>query len=455
MALRLDLNGIVADAIGPAGVSRAEIEALAPQAAAVAEAMATRRRDGGCPFLDLPYDKAAVTRVKALAEEVRREADTLVVLGIGGSALATRAMLDALGPPSRRVVVADNVDPWSFGALLDSLDLNRTTFNVISKSGETAETLAQFLIVRDLLLRTLGGVDHARRIVITTDAERGPLRQIVHDEGFRDLVVPAGVGGRFAALSCVGLFPAAVAGLKIDELLAGAAWMDERCREPELWRNPGFLLGSILHLADTRHGQRNVVLMPYSDRLQSFTSWFCQLWAETLGKSETLAGETVRVGQTPVAARGSTDQHSLLQLLVAGPPDKVVLMLRIEDHAREIPISSAYSDLDEIGYLGGAALGQLLNREQRGTELGLAKAGRPVITLTLPRLEPFVLGQLFYLFEVAAVFTAGLYGIDAFDQPGVEESKRLTYGLMGRRGFEAKRAEVEERIARKRPDWIL
>lgn len=455
MSIRLDLNGMMAEAIGAAGIGREDVEAVAARVSEVAHVLKSRRSAGEVAFLDLPYEKHAVARIKELADEVRAESDTLVVLGIGGSALATKTMIDALGPATRRVVVADNVDPCTFGSLLDSLDLARTTFNVISKSGETAETMAQFLIVRDLLLRTLGAVDYVPRVVITTDADQGALRQIVHDEGFRDLVIPAGVGGRFSVLSSVGLFPAAVAGFKIDDLLAGAAWMDTRCQEPDTWKNPGRILGTLLYLADTRHQQRNVVMMPYSDRLRGFASWFCQLWAETLAKAETLEGHAVQVGQTPLAALGATDQHSLLQLLVQGPPDKVVLMIRVEDHGRELPIASAYSDLDAIGYLGGAGLGQLLNREQRGTELGLLKAQRPVLTLSLPQLNAFTIGQLFYLFEVAVIFAAGLYRIDPFNQPGVEESKRLTYGLMGRKGFEHKRAEVEQLLARKRAENIV
>src|SRR5262249_45130314 len=153
----------------------------------------------------------------------------------------------------------------SFGNLLDGLNLQRATFNVISKSGETAETMAQFLIVRDLLLHQLGGVDYVKRVIITTDAEHGALRQIVHDEGFRALVIPDGVGGRFSVLSSVGLFPAAFAGVRVDDLLAGAAWMDTRCQEADLWKNPGHVLGTLLYLADTRHKQHIVVLMPYSD----------------------------------------------------------------------------------------------------------------------------------------------------------------------------------------------
>jgi len=455
MSVRLDVNGLMAEAIGGAGIGREEIDGLATRLSEVSHVLKGRRSAGELPFYELPYQKEALTRIKALAAEVRAESDTLVVLGIGGSALGIKAVMQALATDSPRVVVADNVDPWSLGTLLDGLDLGRTTFNVISKSGETAETTAQFLIARDLLLRSLGAVDYAKRVVITTDAEGGALRQVVHDEGFRDLVIPAGVGGRFSVLSAVGLFPAAFAGLPVDDLLAGAAWMDTRCQEADVWHNPGHLLGTLLYLADTRHRQHIVVLMPYSDRLRGLAAWFAQLWAESLGKAETLEGTPAHVGQTPLPAVGATDQHSLLQLLVDGPADKVVCMVRVDDHGRELPVPSAYADLESLSYLGGIGVGQLLNLEQRATELSLVKQGRPVGLLALPQINAFSLGQCFYLFEVAAVFAGGLYRIDPFNQPGVEESKRLTYAQVGRKGFEAKRAEVEALVARKREEYIL
>jgi glucose-6-phosphate isomerase len=454
MSVRLDVNGMMADAIGPLGVARGEVEGLAPRVTEITRTLKTQRAAGALPFYELPYQKDALATLKSLAAAVREECDTLAVLGIGGSALGAKTLVSAL-ETTRRVLVADNVDPWSFATLLDGLDLARTTFNVVSKSGETPETMAQFLIVRDLLLRQLGAVDYAKRMVITTDADAGTLRQVIHDEGFRDLAVPAGVGGRFSVLTAVGLFPAAVGGVRTDDVLAGAAWMDTRCEDTSVWRNPAHLLGALLYLADTRHQQRVVVLMPYSDRLRCFAAWFGQLWAESLGKARTLDDTPAQSGQTPLGAVGATDQHTLLQLFAAGPPDKVIVMLRVEDHGRELPVPAAYADLDSIGYLGGTGLGELLNLEQRATELALVQQGRPVITLSVPQINGFTLGQLFYLFQMAVVFAGALYRVNPLDQPAVEESRRLTYGLLGRKGFEGTRAEVEAWLARKRNDCIL
>jgi glucose-6-phosphate isomerase len=454
MTVRLDVNGMMSEAIGDEGLSRGEVEALAPRAAEIARALQARRAAGELPFYDLPRRDDLLKPVVALAEAVREEIDTLVVLGIGGAARGARTVMNALGDGQVRIVVADNIDPWTFGRLLDGLDLARSAFNVVSKSGETAATMAQFLIVRDLLLRRFGAIDYKPHLIVTTDASSGQMRQIVNDEGFRDLHVPAGVGGRFSVLSPVGLFPAAVGGVDVAELLAGAAWMDTRAQSATLWENPAHLLGALLYLAETRKGKNIVVCMPYSDRLQQLSAWFAQLWAESLGKARDLAGNPVRTGQTPVTALGSTDQHSQLQLYLEGPHDKVVMMLRVEDHGREIEIPAAYADLQGVGYLGGTGLGALLNMEQRATERALQKRRRMVITITLPQVSAFTLGQLFYLFEVATVFAGALHQINPFDQPAVEEGKRFTFGLAGRKGWEERRAEVEAWLAGKLTDYV-
>lgn len=455
MTVRLDVNGMMAEAIGDEGLRREEVDGLAGRAQGLARALQERRAAGELPFYDLPKREDLLKPVKALAAELREEIDTLVVLGIGGSALGTQTILKALGWDRVRVVVADNIDPWSFGQLLDQLDLGRTAFNVISKSGETAETMAQFLVVRDRLLRALGAIEYKKHVVITTDPDSGHLRQIVNDEGFRDLIVPPGVGGRFSVLTPVGLFPAAVAGVRIEDLLAGAEWTAVRTQSPQLWENPAHLFGALLYLTETRKLHNIVVMMPYSDRLQSLAAWFAQLWSESLGKARDLDGNPVHTGQTPQAALGATDQHSQLQLYLEGPHDKVVVMLRVEDHGREIEIPAAYSDLEGVGYLGGTKLGALLNMEQRATELALQKNKRMVMTFAVPQVNAFTLGQLFYFFEVATVFAGGLHRVNPLDQPAVEEGKRLTYGMAGRKGWEDRAAEVEQWLAGRLAQYIV
>jgi glucose-6-phosphate isomerase len=456
MTVRLDLNGLLATAVGEDGLGPGDIAALEPELVRVREDICARRAAGRLAFAELP--RQDVQPVLEAAAAVRGRFDTLVVFGIGGSALGARALDAALGGAATgmRLVVVDSIDPHAFGPLLDQLDLRRTLFNVISKSGETAETMAHFLIVRDRLLRELGAVDYKQHLVVTTDGEQGAMRQIVNDEGFRALAIPAGVGGRFSVLTPVGLFPAAAAGFDVEAILAGAAWVDERgAAAAGTLADPVLALGGLLWLFAARRHKPVVVLMAYCDHLAAVGDWFCQLWAESLGKAIDLAGRTVEWGQTPVRALGAADQHSQLQLFVEGPRDKIILFLRVEDHGDAIDIPAAYQDLESVGYLGGHSLGELLNAEQRATELALAKQGRPSATLALPVLNAFTLGQVLYLFEMATVVTGALAGIDPFGQPGVEEGKRLAYGLMGRPGFEAKRQEVEAFLARKDPRFVV
>jgi glucose-6-phosphate isomerase len=448
MTVRLDSSGMLRETLEDGGLARADVDALAERAAECVRAVAERRKSGQMPVFELVQQPEALGRITGLAREVRDEIDTLVVLGVGGSALGSRAILSALGAGSPRVVVADNIDPWSLGALLDDLDLTRTAFNVVSKSGETASTIAQFLIVRDRLLRALGAIDYKARVIITTDAERGSLRQIVNDEGFRDLAQPSGVGSRFSVLTAAGLFPAAVGGVRVEDVLAGAAWMDQRTRSTVVWENPALLLAALLHLAETREQTHTVVLMPYSDRLRDLARWFAQLWAESLGKAVDLDGRPRAVGTTPQAAVGITDQHAQLQLWLDGPADRVVCFVRVEDHGREIEIPSAYADLEGVGYLRGKGLGALLNVEQRATELALQQRGRLSLVLSVPEINAFTIGQLVFLLEAATVFAAGLHRVNSWDQPAADEGRQLTFGLAGRKAWED-REEVEAWLAAK------
>ena len=466
MAVRVDVNGALDALVGDSGLRPKDLEDLAPRLAEVHAGLEARRKAKDLGFRDLPYEKREVQKILELAREVCAESDTLVVLGIGSAALGTRALYTALRPPfhdhrpgsperGARLIFADNIDPRSFAAILDEVDPHRTTFNVISKSGDTAETMSQFLIVRERLLKVLGAVDYSRRMVVTTDADAGALRQIVNDEGFRSLAIPAGVGGRYSVLSAVGLFPAAVAGVDIQELLAGGAAMDERCSSPSLFENPAYLHGAAHYLAHVAKQKTVHVLMPYSDALRALAEWFVQLWAESLGKELDLDGRTVHNGQTPLAAVGSSDQHSRLQLFIEGPNDKIIPFVRVEDHGTRLEIPQGYGDLESVSYLGGRTLGELLNLEQRATEISLAGRGRMTTTLRVPVLNPFTLGQLVTLLEVQAVVAAALYRVDPFTQPGIEAGKSLTYGMAGRRGFEEKRAEVESWMQKKNPKYVI
>jgi glucose-6-phosphate isomerase len=297
--------------------------------------------------------------------------------------------------------------------------------------------MAQFLVVSGLLKEELGEDQARGHLLFTTSQDSGALRQIADATGIPSLPVPENVGGRFSVLSPVGLLPAAVTGIDITELLAGAAEMEERCRSPELLENPAGLIATLLHSAATELGMPIHVMMPYSDRLRSFALWFQQIWAESLGKIREKGDEELHIGPTPLPAVGTTDQHSQLQLFMEGPRDKVVFFVAVEETPDPVAIPELHPEMPGLSYLGGHTLGELLSAERRATTEALRQRGRPSMTLEVEELTAHTLGGLFMLFEVATVFAGALYGVDPLSQPGVELGKELTYGLLGRDGYPA------------------
>ncbi|MDH3222361.1 MAG: glucose-6-phosphate isomerase, partial [Gemmatimonadota bacterium] len=334
-----------------------------------------------------------------------------------------------------RLYVLENPDPHSFSGLLSRLDLRRTLFNVVSKSGSTAETMAQFMVVWGLLEEAIGADKVHGHFLFTTSPDSGALRQLASDLGIPTLPVPDNVGGRFSVLSPVGLLPAAVTGIDVEAMLQGAGEMLERCESATLTENPAGLLATLLHAADTELGAHIHVLMPYADRLRSLALWFQQLWAESLGKAVARNGERVEIGPTPLPAVGATDQHSQVQLFMEGPRDKVLVFVGVENGGDPIRIPTIFPDVGAFSYLGGHSLGELLDAERRATAEALRRRGRPSMTITLDRVDARSVGALFMLFQIATVYGGALYGVNPLDQPGVELGKELTYGLMGRAGY--------------------
>jgi glucose-6-phosphate isomerase len=441
---------------GRHGLPRARLGELAQRFPAVQEEVRRRRGAGEYGFYDLVDQGPTVRQITAFAEGVGQAYDHVLVLGIGGSALGTKALLNALRRPAwnewddegrefyPRVTILENVDPTTVAAALARIDPRRVLVNVISKSGGTAETMAQYLVVRAWLESSLGEAA-ARHLVFTTDPARGALRELASRDGIATLDVPPSVGGRFSVLSPVGLLPAALAGIDVAGLLTGARRAVDRAGSDDLLRNPAALYAALHWAADSDLGARIHVLMPYTDRLRELAEWFRQLWAESLGKRVDREGRTVHVGPTPVAAVGATDQHSQVQLFMEGPFDKVITFVRLERFGEEVPIPGAEPASDrggpglppDLAYLPGHTLGELLNAEYEATAAALAEMGRMHCTLHLPELTPETLGEVIMFFQVATGYAGVWYGIDPFDQPGVELGKRLTYAAMGRPGYES------------------
>jgi len=448
-SVTLDYANMLSPNLGGRGLNPLELEGdLAGAFRQAHEDVESRRRSGEMGFFSLPDARESAKAVQELADGFGQWFENLVVLGIGGSALGTITLRDSLLGPYwnesddeardhyPRLYVLDNVDPRTVSSLLNRLDLRRTLFNVVSKSGSTAETMSQYMVVEDRLHEVLGEEPTRGHFLFTTDPESGILRKIADEEGVPTLAVPSNVGGRFSVLSAVGLLPAAVVGIDIMEVLDGARDMAKRCQASVLRENPAGLLATLLHHADTAQGASIHVLMSYSDRLRSFAAWYQQLWAESLGKARDREGREVNLGPMPVPAVGATDQHSLLQLLMEGPRDKVILFLGAGGAEDPVEIPAIRQEFSALSYLGGHTLSELLDTERRSTMEALRQQGRPNLSLEVDDLTPRALGELFMLFEIATVFAGALYGVDPLDQPGVELSKKLTYGLLGREGYE-------------------
>ena len=451
MPLHLDYNYMIDRVLGTKdAVSEKDFSTFSDLARKAENEISKKRADGAMRFLDTQFLKGYLGQVLDTTAALDDRIDTLVVLGIGGSSLGARAVEQALVNPfdrsGRRVIIVDNIDPIIISSLIETLDLDRTAFNVISKSGGTVETMTQFMIFADLLVERLGKDAIRSHVICTTDPEEGLLRHIAKQEGLSTLDIPPAIGGRYSVLTPVGLFPSAVMGVDIQGMLAGAERLERSFRDVSWRENPAYLYGFLLYLADVLYRRNISILMPYASNLYSVSLWYMQLWAESLGKQkETKQGHAAGVGQMPVAAVGATDQHSLLQLFIEGPQDKVITFVAVEDFGTDITIPTVYSDQEQIGYLGGKSVGTLLDTERKATEAALAFSGRLSMTLTIPSITAESVGELFYFFETATVFAGHLYGIDPFNQPGVEEGKLFTGGLMGRPGYEKMKERFDQR----------
>jgi glucose-6-phosphate isomerase len=458
MALRIDYSNMM---ISPGGINAGAWKGAGRQFGAAKRGLESLRASGAVGFLDLPSDVALLDQVERFASDAHGKYDDVVILGIGGSALGPIALRTALRPSgwnmldekSRggypRLHVLDNVDPETIDALLGNLRMDRTLFIVTSKSGGTAETMAQFLIAHDRLTRA--SHDVTKQMVFITDPKQGALRPLAEGLSVPALDIPASVGGRFSVLTPVGTLPAALIGIDVRSLLSGAAAMAKRCESPELATNPAGVYAMLQWLADTTLAKRVVVFMPYSDPLRDFAAWFVQLWAESLGKQRP---DGTHVGSTPLAALGATDQHAQVQLFMEGPADKTVTFVAVDNRGTDVTIPNAFADVKELGYLGGHSLGELIDIEQRATAGALAKRGRPNMTIHLERVDAAHVGELMMMLEIATAYAGQLYGIDAFNQPGVELGKQFAYALLGRPGAEQAKKEWES-LPKSDPRWVV
>ena len=408
-------------------------------------------------WMNSGYNEETVWLVKEYASLVRNRFDNVLVLGIGGSALGGIAITEALlkpywnflTPAQRnnypRIFFLDNVDPDQITALFDVLDLKRTLVNVITKSGSTAETMAQYMLVKDVMERKIGD-NYRRNIVATTDKKAGILRQLAEQEGYKTFFVPDDIGGRFSVFSAVGLLPFALVGLDIEDIMNGVKDMDLALKNTDINQNIAAQSALIHYLLDVKKGKNNTVMMPYSSRLRYVADWFTQLWAESLGKEVDRNGEKVNCGPTPIKALGVTDQHSQIQLYNEGPNNKIINFIRVENFDNTVKIPQIF-EYTGIGYLGGKTINDLINAEADATKVTLVDYQRPNVTITIPKVNGYYLAQLLYMFQVQTAIVGELYNINTFNQEGVEQAKNYTYALLGRTGYEDSAREIHEKMS--------
>lgn len=454
--VQLELGGALAPPLDArAGLTPGEVGACLKAARRVIPDLLGPRAESG--FLKLPRRRSVLAQVAASARRWRRRKPEHVIhVGIGGSSLGAEAIFRALAhplhnelPASRRpgprVHFVDNVDPERLAALLDAVDLRRSLVHVVSKSGGTVETAAGFQVVREALEQRVRGRHWSEQCVFTTG--RGALRELGRREGVEMLTFPEDIGGRFSALTPSGLLTPAIAGLPVARVVDGARRMAGRLARLPLRQNPAAVSAAVCHLLGER-GRSIHVLMAYSDAFEPLTRWYVQLAGESLGKLRGTGARAKPVGITPLAARGTTDQHSQVQLFVEGPADKLVTFLVAAKTRPGLRVGGE----GPAPYLAGVELGRLLRAEQRGTAVALARAGRPSTTWVMPRASAESLGQLMLALETQVAVQATLLEVNAYDQPGVEAGKVAAFALIGREGYEA---EAEAIAAAEPPRWTL
>ena len=430
MHYRHDIAGCLAEAVGNRGLTAAELEAALERAESARSRLASLARAGQTPFLALPGKRDDLKYLKRVAKEFREFKD-VIVLGTGGSSLGGQT-LTALAPPRQgprhgprhgpRLHFMDNIDPATFKDLFGGLKRQQTGLIAISKSGGTAETLTQFFACLDWL-----GPAQAKHALVVTEPVPNPLRRLAASRKIRALDHDPSLGGRFSVLSNVGMLPALIAGLDAASFREGAAETLKSALAPkDISQSPPALGAAVSVALAERRGISSTVLMPYADRLANFGLWFRQLWAESLGKN----GK----GTTPIRALGTVDQHSQLQLYLDGPADKMFTLVFLPQAGQGHAMPQNLAANKDLAYLAGKRMGDLLEAEQQATAATLIRNGRPTRIITLARLDEKSLGALLMHFMLETVIAAELLGVDAFDQPAVEEGKRLARQHLGEMG---------------------
>jgi len=404
-------------------------------------------------FTEVPFDNLNIQKVKKLNEEIQEWADTLVVVGIGGSSLGNKSLHMALnyydgayfpskGKNNKKVYILDNLDSKQIDLILTKVDLNKTVFNIISKSGATLESIANFLVLLEEVRKNKK--DFYKHFIFTTTVGKGDLYNYASEIGSPILEIPDNVGGRYSVLTPVGLFSTLFNEINIDQIIEGAKFAHSYSWEYNLNNNPAAAAALIYYLYFTDFYKNTHVFWSYSSFLEALGQWFCQLWAESLGKKYKAGNKCKNIGQTPLAAVGPRDQHSLWQLFVDGPDDKFYTFLEIKNYFCDFKISNQINNYESFDILKNVSLNEIISNEEKAIEFVLAKIGRPFVRFGLEKIDEFYMGQFIFLMEFITALVGLMLKINPFDQPGVEEGKITTYALLNHPKYQKKKDELEK-----------
>ncbi|KQU57978.1 glucose-6-phosphate isomerase [Rossellomorea marisflavi] len=402
-------------------------------------------------WIDLPvdYDKEEFARIQKASEKINKDSDILLVIGIGGSYLGARAAIEMLNHSFFNTVskekrsapqvlfLGQNISSTYMKDLMDLLEDKDFSINVISKSGTTTEPAIAFRIFRKMLEEKYGVEEARKRIYATTDKAKGALKTLANDEGYETFVVPDDVGGRYSVLTAVGLLPIAVSGVDIEAMMDGAAKAREDFGQSELSENPAYQYAAVRNVLYNK-GKTIEMLINYEPGLQYFAEWWKQLFGESEGKDQK--------GIYPSSANFSTDLHSLGQYVQEGRRDIFETVVKVQEARHELVIEEADSDLDGLNYLAGQTIDFVNNKAFEGTLLAHTDGGVPNLIVEIPAMDAYTFGYLVYFFEKACAVSGYLLGVNPFDQPGVEAYKVNMFALLGKPGFEEKKAELEKRL---------
>ncbi|PLT34041.1 glucose-6-phosphate isomerase [Bacillus sp. V5-8f] len=402
-------------------------------------------------WIDLPvdYDKEEFSRIKKATAKIQSDSDILLVIGIGGSYLGARAAIEMLQhsfynvlPKEKRnspqvLFAGNNISSTYMRDLMDLLEGKDFSINVISKSGTTTEPALAFRVFRKLLEEKYGVEEARKRIYATTDKARGALKTLATEEGYETFVIPDDVGGRYSVLTAVGLLPIAVSGADIDKMMEGAAAAREDFSKSELSENQAYQYAAVRNVLYNK-GKTVEMLINYEPGLQYFAEWWKQLFGESEGKDQK--------GIYPSSANFSTDLHSLGQYVQEGRRFLFETVIKVENARHELTIEEENNDLDGLNYLAGQTVDFVNNKAFEGTLLAHTDGEVPNLIVSIPAMDAYTFGYLVYFFEKACAMSGYLLGVNPFDQPGVEAYKVNMFALLGKPGFEEKKAELEKRL---------